>query len=89
MQALLILKWAFDGRGFAVRQITLPASMADLPLFQKDLGVFGSGRSVCRLDAVDHLSQYAAVLDRVQLVEVSGGVDFSALADVVGELLGK
>jgi HprK-related kinase B len=89
MQALLILKWTFGGRGFAVRQITLPAAMADLPLFQKDLGVFDSGRSVPRLDAVDHLSQYAAVFERVQVVELTGGVDFSALVDVVRDLLGK
>jgi HprK-related kinase B len=89
MQALLILKWTFGGRGFAVRHVTRPAAMADLPLFQKDLGVFDSGPSVSRMDAVDDLSQYAAVLERVQVVEVTGGVDFSALVDVVGELLGK
>jgi hypothetical protein len=29
------------------------------------------------------------VLEGVQVVEVTGGVDFSALVDVVGELLGK
>ena len=63
--------------------------MANLPLFQKDLGVFDSDRPVRRLDAVGHLSQYAAVLERVHVVEVTGGVEFSALVDVVGELLGK
>jgi len=89
MQALLILKWTFGGRGLAVRHVTPPAAMADLPLFQKDLGVFDSGGSLRRLDALDHVSPYAAVLERIQVVEVTGGVDFSALVEVVGELLAK
>jgi HprK-related kinase B len=89
MEALLLLKWRPGQAGVATRRLEPPEAMANLPLFQKDLGVFDAGRRTGRLDAVAELARYAAVLERVTTVEVTGGVDFSALVDLVGELLAK
>ena len=63
--------------------------MANLPLFQKDLGVFDLDRPLWRTASLVDLHRYAAALDRVQVLEVTGAVDFSALVDLVGELLAK
>lgn len=50
--------------------------MADLPLFQKDLGIFDLDRPVRGLDAVGHLARYAAILEAAELIEVTGGGRF-------------
>jgi HprK-related kinase B len=89
LDALLLLKWRPDRTGVSTRRLEPQEAMANLPLFQKDLGVFDPGRRSGRLDAVAELGRYAAVLERVTTVEVAGGVDFSALVDLVGELLAK
>jgi len=89
LEALVLLKWRPDQTGMSTRRLEPPEAMANLPLFQKDLGVFDVGRRSGRLDAVAELARYAAVLERVITVEVTGGVDFSALVDLVGELLAK
>jgi hypothetical protein len=89
LHALLLLKWRPEDRGLETRRLAPTEAMAHLPLFQKDLGVFDLDRPVRRRDTVEHLARYAAVLDRLEIVEVTGGVDFSALVDVVGDLLAK
>jgi len=89
MQCLVLLKWRLGESGFAVRRLGAPEGMANLPIFYKDLGVFDLDRAVSRLDAVEHLQRYSALLEGVSVFEVSGGVDFSALVDLVGDRLAK
>jgi HprK-related kinase B len=89
MEALVLLKWRHDAEGISVRRLEVAEAMANLPLFQKDLGVFDLNRPAGRLGAVAGLARYTAVLDRVATLEVTGGVDFSALVDLVGDLLAR
>jgi HprK-related kinase B len=89
MEALLLLKWRPDGRGVSVRRLDPSEAMANLPLFRKDLGVFDPQRSPGGVVAGPELARYAAVLERVTTVEVTGGVDFPALVDLASELLAK
>ncbi len=89
LHALVLLKWRRDDHGLEVRRLSPAEAMANLPLFRKDLGVFDLDRPVRRTSSVADLARYAAILDRVHVLEVTGGVDFSALVDVVGELLAK
>ena len=89
LHALVLLKWRLDGRGLEIRRLTPAQAMANLPLFQKDLGVFDLDRPLRRTVSQVDLDRYAAVLDRVQVLEVTGAVDFSALVDLVGDLLAK
>jgi len=88
-RALLILKWRRGEQRMRARRLTPGEAMANLPLFEKTLGAFDLDRPFRGLDAVDHLARYAAVLEALDLIEVTGGVDFSALVDLVGEFLGK
>jgi len=37
--------------------------------------------------SADRLARYAAALERVRVVEATGGVDFPALADLIADLL--
>ena len=78
-----------EARRLDIRRLSPAEAMANLPLFQKDLGVFDLDRPVRRTVSVADRARYAAIVDRVQVLEVTGGVDFSALVDVVGEVLAK
>jgi len=89
MQCLILLKWRLGESGFAVRRLTAAEAMANLPIFYKDLGVFDLDRPVDRLGVVEQLQRYSAVCERVRVLEVLGGVDFSALVDLVGDELAK
>jgi HprK-related kinase B len=85
--ALIVLKWRHDRAGWRTRRLTATEAMADLPLFEKTLGVFDRHWPAARSRQADRLERYAAVLERVQVVEASGGVDFDALADLAASLL--
>jgi hypothetical protein len=89
MQCLILLKWRLDGGACAVRRLVPSEAMANLPIFYKDLGVFDLDRPVDRLGALVNLERYSALLERVSILEVGGGVDFSALVDLVGDELAK
>jgi hypothetical protein len=75
--------------GFAARRLDTTEAVVNLPLFYKDLGAFDVARPVEAERAVARLSEYAEVLERLAVVEVSGRPDFEALVDVVGDLLAK
>ncbi len=89
MEALVLLKWGLDEDKAAVRRLTAAEAVANLSLFEKDLGVFDLDRSEAPRDQVARRARYAAILERVDIVEVTGGVEFPALVDLVGELLAK
>jgi HprK-related kinase B len=89
LRALVLLRWRVDGRAFQSRRLDTAEALAALPLFYKDLGVFGLDGSVRAEGVVDRLSAYAELLDRLTVVEVRGGWDFAALRDLVGDLLGR
>jgi HprK-related kinase B len=89
LRALVLLKWQRGRDGFVVRRLTAAGAMANLPLFQKDLGVFDLDRSPRPAAAVEHLERYSAVLERVHVLEVTGGIDLAAVVDLIGDLLGK
>jgi len=63
--------------------------MANLALFYKDLGVFDLDRPPMAPRTIQDLARYAAILEQVDILEISRGVDFSALVDLVGEELAK
>lgn len=87
--ALVLLKWRLGGGGFSVRRLELAEAMANLPLFQKDLGVFDPDRPAGQTEAPDAHTRYAAVLAQVTLLEVTGRTNFPALVDLVTDLLGR
>jgi HprK-related kinase B len=89
MEALVLLKWRLDGRGFGVQRLETAEALANLPLFYKDLGAFDLDRPARAGRTVERLSRYADLLGRVTVVGVTGKVDFPALADVVGDLLSR
>jgi HprK-related kinase B len=89
LRALVLVKWQLGGQGFAVRRLGTTEAVVNVPLFYKDLGVFDMDRPVQAERAVERLGDYAELLDRLTVVEVSGRPDFEALVDVVGELLAK
>jgi HprK-related kinase B len=87
--ALVLLKWRLDGEGFSIRRLELAEAMADLPLFQKDLGVFDPDRPPGQTEAPAAIARYAAVLEQVTLLEVTGRINFPGLVDLVADVLGS
>ncbi len=71
-----------------MRRVETAEALTNVPFIHKDLGAFDLDRSSARAgQAAEQLSRYADLLGRVTVVEVTGQVDFSALVDVVGDLL--
>ena len=89
MVALVFLKWRRDGREIDVRRLTVEEALASLPLVYKNLGAFDLDRAPGSGMADAERDRYAQLYDRVTLVEITGGVDFSALVGVVDRLLSE
>jgi HprK-related kinase B len=89
LRALVLIKWRLGGDAFGVRRLDGAEALTNVPLFGKDLGVFDADRPVRPERAVERFGDYAAILERLTVVEVTGRPDFEALVDVVGDLLAK
>lgn len=89
MKCLILLKWRLNSGTYSARRLSPSEGMANLPLFYKDLGAFDLDRPSMAPRTVQDLSRYAAILEQIDILEISGGVDFSALVDLVGEELAK
>jgi len=87
MKCLVLLKWRLKGGAFVVRRLRGPETLLELPLYYKDLGAFDLDQPSTALGMASKLSSYAAILDQVTVLEVSGGVDFPGLVSLVGEAL--
>jgi HprK-related kinase B len=87
MRALVLLRWRFDGAGVNVQRLAPAEALAHLPHYYKNLGAFDLDRPPRTPAAPEERHRYAELLERVTAVEVTGGADFDALADVVGDLL--
>jgi HprK-related kinase B len=87
MHALVLLTWRLEGRGIAVRRLTVGEALAKARVFEKDLGVFDPDRVVVGRAGDESVERYRDVLERVPIVEVSGAPDFGALARLAGDLL--
>lgn len=89
LHALVLLKWKRGGHGLDVRRIEAAEALANLPLFYKNLGAFDLDRPARIDDQVERRVRFAELLGRLAVVEVTGAPDFSALPDVVGDLLAR
>lgn len=87
MRALVLLRWRLGGDGVVVRPLAGEAALAHLDLFAKTLGVFDLDRMPGALPDREAPARYAAVLNRVHVLDVTGGPDFGALVPLVRELL--
>jgi HprK-related kinase B len=87
LAALIVLTWRPAGTGLTVRRLDRSEALACLPLVRKDLGVFDLDRRR-REDAVREVLAYSALFARIVVLEVSGRVDFGALAPTIADLLG-
>ena len=86
LAALVLLKWTTSGGPFRARPLTAAEALADLPLFYKDLGVFDLDRPARAPRTIERLPAFAALLERITPVEVTGAIDLPALADLVRDL---
>jgi HprK-related kinase B len=86
LRALVLLRWSRAGAGFACRRLEVAEALAAVDLFHKDLGVFDLDAGLPWLAAPD-VGRYAALLERLAVVEVTGYVRFAALTEVVADLL--
>jgi len=89
MKCLVLLKWRLNGGTYSARRLSPSEGMANLALFYKDLGAFDLDRPPMAPRTTQDLARYAAILEQVDILEISRGVDFSALVDLVGEELAK
>ena len=86
LRALVLLRWTRDGHGVACRKLTTAEALAAVDLYHKDLGAFDVDAGAPWRVAPD-AGRYAALLDRLRVVEVTGRVCFAALTDVVADVL--
>jgi len=86
MDALILLKWRFDGEGFRARPLSTSDALASVHLFHKDLGAFDPDVAAAT-DPIE-LARYHALLSRLEVVEVLGRTDFPALRQLVADLSG-
>lgn len=87
LRALLLLRWTRDGGPLGTRRLTPAAALDAVPLIHKDLGVFDLDRPALAPRGGWDPGAYRALFERLPVVEVTGGVDFSALVPIVGDLL--
>ena len=87
MVALVLLKWRRDGHGLDVRRLSVEEALAALPLVYKNLGAFDLDRAPGSGITDAERDRYAQIYGRVTLVEVTGGIDFTKLVQVVDRLL--
>jgi HprK-related kinase B len=88
LEALVLLGWRLDGRGFGVRELDAAQASTRLALFSKDLGAFDLSRPGAGPASADGDGPYRPLLERVRLLEVWGRTDFQRLVELVGEVLG-
>jgi len=87
MDALILLKWRFDGEtSFRARPLSTSDALGSVDLFHKDLGAFDPDIAATSARPIE-LSRYDELLSRLEVVEVLGRTDFPALRGLVAELV--
>ena len=81
MDALVILNWKRSGCGMEVALVDPQERQDLLPAFMKSTGLFYLPDDPAR-QADPSVEEYASLLARANLIEISGGVDFDKAADV-------
>jgi hypothetical protein len=89
MQALVLLKWRPGRARTSLRRLDTTEALANVPLVHEDLGVFDLDHPAGTPWAARELARYAALLERVAVVEVTGGVDFPFLVDAGGDAVAR
>jgi HprK-related kinase B len=89
MAALVLLRWRPGAGAFRARSRRLAGALGAIPLLHKDLGVFDLDLPALEARPRPDPRAYAELFSRVPVVEVSGGVDHSALREVVDTTLGR
>lgn len=85
MEGLVILNWQRDGGAMRVSPVDLAQRRDLLPAFMKDAGLFFLPGADCGL-AEPGEDAYIAFLSRCRVVEISGGVDFTAATEACRDL---
>jgi len=88
LTALVLLKWNRTGKGYRARRTDGASALSNAAILRRDLGVFDL-EPQSRQRATRDRSGLAEILDRITVIEVTGGVDFAALVGTVGELVGR
>jgi HprK-related kinase B len=86
MRTLVLLRWTLGGSGFDVRPLSGIAALTHRALFAKNLGVFDIDRPPGPSRHPESPARYAALLDRVQVLDVTGRPNFDALVRVIRDL---
>jgi HprK-related kinase B len=84
MHAMVLLNWKLDGGPLVIREVSPHERKDLLPALMKETGLFyidGGERPEPGAD------EYAEVLARCKVIEMSGGVDFEAAADACRDFL--
>lgn len=84
MHAMVLLNWKLDGGPLVIRQVSPNERKDLLPALMKETGLFyidNGGRPEPGED------EYAEVLSRCTVIEMSGGVDFEAAADACRQFM--
>jgi HprK-related kinase B len=87
MQGLVVLNWKRDGGDCSIRFVKATERPDLLPAFMKAAGLFSLPREGEQEWRDPGAEEYAALLSRADLIEVSGGVDFDRAADFCIEYL--
>jgi HprK-related kinase B len=87
LRLLVVLAWRFGGPPASARRLETVEALARVPILHKDLGVFDLDRPAHAARAVDRLTRYAELLQRLTVVEVAGRPDFGFVVDLLGDLL--
>ena len=75
-------------RGTIKGDMETAEALTNVPFIHKNLGVFDLDRPAQSRRAVEQLTNYADLLSRLTVVEVTGAPDFEGLVEVMGDLLG-
>jgi HprK-related kinase B len=89
LRALVLLRWRREGDGLRLRHLDVEQALGAIPLVHKDLGIFDLDRPAGAPPAPVDRPRYAALFERVAVVEVTGRARPGALADIVGELIAR
>ena len=89
MVAFVLLGWRRDAGAFSVRRVSSAEALTALPLFYKNLGAFDLDRPPRSPVTAAERARYGEVLDRVEVLEVTGSTDFASLVGLVGDLLAR
>jgi HprK-related kinase B len=80
MNALAILNWRPDGGETTVRKVDIGERRDLLPAFMKSTGLFFMPGPDCRMPEPSE-QNYTFHLDRCDVLEFSGGIDFEKAAE--------